>query len=109
MDYLALRDDAFPYPKADLRRELDCSGILKFNAYAVSYVPSGGSDHGFAEGLNSTVINEEGERLKISYRDRTFRFRSENGNVVQAIYQQLMARMTDERSILAGRSRVGNP
>ena len=56
-----------------------CSGILKFNAYAVSYVPSGGSGDGFAESLNSIVLNDEGERLKISYRDKTLRFRSENG------------------------------
>jgi hypothetical protein len=44
--------------------------------------------------------------LKISYRDRTFRFRSENGDaVVQTIYQQLMTRMTDEKSNLASRSK----
>jgi len=122
MDYLAVGDDTFPYPKSDLKRELEklgfrtypmvhdhklgsCSGMLKFNSYAVSYVPSGGSDDGFTESLNSIVINEEGERLKISYRDRSFRFRSENGNAVQAIYQQLLTRMSDEKSILATRNK----
>ena len=82
-----------------------CSGILRFNAYAVSYVPSGGSGDGFAESLDSIVLNDEGDRLKITYRDRTFRFRSENGNTVGAVYQQLMTRMSDEKSTLATRSR----
>jgi hypothetical protein len=122
MDYLAAGDDVFPYPKPNLKQELErltfrnhtmvhehklgsCSGTLRFNAYAVSYVPSGGSGDGFAESLDSIVINDEGERLKISYRDRTFRFRSENGNTVGAVYQQLLTRMSDEKSTLATRSR----
>ena len=118
MDYLARGDAAFPFPKPDIKRELDklefrtysmvhdhklgsCSGMLRFNSYAVSYVPSGGSGDGFTESLNSIFINDEGERLKISYRDRSFRLRSQNGNAVQAIYQQLMTRMSDEKSTLA--------
>ena len=122
MDYLALGDSTFPYSKADLKRALDklefntypmvhdhrlgsCSGILKFNSYAVSYVPSGSSVDGFAEKLDSIVLNDEGERLKITYRDKTFRFRSEKGNAVQTIYQQLMTRMSDEKSTLATRSK----
>ena len=122
MDHLALGDSAFPYSKEDLKRELDkleftvypmvhdhrlgsCSGILKFNSYAVSYVPSGGSGHGFTESLDSIVMSEGGERLKISCRDRNFRFRSETGDAVQAIYQQLMNRMTDDKSILATRTK----
>jgi hypothetical protein len=122
MDYLAAGDDVFPYPKPSLKQELErltfrnhtmvhehklgsCSGTLRFNAYAVSYLPSGGSGDGFAESLDSIVINDEGERLKISYRDKTFRFRSENGKAVQAIYQQIMTRMSDEKSTLATRSR----
>ena len=122
MDYLAAGDPAFPYPKPNLKQELErltfrnhtmvhehklgsCSGTLRFNAYAVSYVPSGGSGDGFAESLDSIVLNDEGDRLKITYRDRTFRFRSENGNTVGAVYQQLLTRMSDEKSTLATRSR----
>jgi hypothetical protein len=122
MDYLAAGDEAFPYSKQEVKRELEklgfraypmvhdhklgsCSGILRFNAYAVSYVPSGGSGDGFAESLDSIVLNDEGDRLKITYRDRTFRFRSENGNTVGTVYQQLMTRMSDEKSTLATRSR----
>ena len=122
MDYLAAGDEAFPYSKQDLKRELEklgfkaypmvhehklgfCSGILRFNAYAVSYVPSGESGDGFAESLDSIVLNDEGDRLKITYRNRTFRFRGENGNAVGAIYQQLMTRMSDETSTLAGRNK----
>ena len=118
MDYLARGDAAFPYPQTELKRELDklefraypmvhdhklgsCSGVLRFNSYVVSYVPSGDSGDGFTESLNSILINAEGVRLKISYRDRSFRLRSENGNAVQAIYQQLMTRMSDEKSTLA--------
>ena len=122
MEYLALNDNAFPYPKANLKRDLDnlaftiypvvhdhklgsCSGTLKFNAYGVSYAPSGGSDDGFAENLSAIVINAEGDRLRISYRERTFRFRRAAGGDVQAIYEQLMNRMTDEKSRVAGRNK----
>jgi hypothetical protein len=121
MDYLARGDAAFPYPKPDIKRELEkleftthpmvhdhklgsCSGVLRFNSYAVSYVPSGGSSDGFTETLNSIFINAEGERLKISYRDKSFHLRSQNGNRVQAVYQQLVTRMSDEKSTLATRS-----
>jgi hypothetical protein len=121
MDDLAGGDDAFPYPKLDLKRELEkvtfsqytvvhdhklssCSGILKFNDYAVSYVPSKNSDDGFAGGLNTIVINADGERLKIRSQDRTFRFRSENETTVKEIYQQLTARMSDRKSTLATRN-----
>ena len=79
MDYLAAGDNAFPYPKQNIKRELErlafrnhtvvhdhklgsCSGILKFNAYTVSYVPSGGSGDGFAESSTSIFLNDEGER-----------------------------------------------
>ena len=65
MDYLASGDAAFPYPRAELKRELDeleftaypvvhdhrfgsCLGKLKFNSHAVSYVPSGDSVDGFS-------------------------------------------------------------
>ena len=117
MDYLAAGDNAFPYPKQDIKRELErlafrnytvvhdhklgsCSGILKFNAYTVSYVPSGGSGDGFAESLSSIFLNDEGERLKISYRDKTLRLRRETGGNVQPIYAELMNRMTGEKSTL---------
>jgi hypothetical protein len=79
--------------------------VLRFNAYGVSYVPSGDSGDGFTENLNAIFINAEGDRLRISYRDRAFRFRRESGESVQAIYQQLMSRMTDEKSALVTRSR----
>ncbi|HET6962860.1 MAG TPA: hypothetical protein VFJ27_10200, partial [Terriglobia bacterium] len=118
MDYLASGDAAFPYPKPDIKRELEkleftthpmvhdhklgsCSGMLRFNSYAVSYIPSGDSSDGFTESLNSIFINAEGERLKISYRDRSFRLRSSKGNAVPAIYQQLMTRMSDEKPAVA--------
>jgi len=121
MDYLASKDDSFPYSKASLKKELNklvfrsypmvhdhrlgsCSGFLKFNAYAVSYVPSGGSGDGFTEGLSSIVINSEGERLRMSYRNRTFRFRRENGESVRNIYQDLIARLSSDRSTLSSRN-----
>jgi hypothetical protein len=127
MDYLAAGDNAFPYPKQDIKRELErlvfrnypvihdhklgsCSGTLKFNAYAVSYVPSGGSGDGFAESLSSIFLNDEGERLKISYRDKTLRLRRETGGNVQPIYEQLMNRMTDGKSTLASSNKdAGKP
>jgi len=118
MDYLARGDAAFPYPKPEIKRELErleftahpmvhdhklgsCSGVLRFNSYTVSFIPSGSSGDGFTESLNSIFINPEGEKLKISYRDRSFRLRSEKGNAVPVIYQQLMTRMSDEKPTVA--------
>ena len=118
MDYLASGDAAFPYPRAELKRELDkleftaypvvhdhrfgsCLGILKFNSHAVSYVPSGDSVDGFLENLKSISTREDGRWLSITYRDKTFRFKRENGTSIGTIYQGLIDRIANERSILA--------
>ena len=118
MDYLASGDAAFPYPRPELKRELDrlefaaytvvhdhkfgsCSGILKFNSHAVSYVPSGDSVDGFLENLKSISTSEDGRWLSIAYRDKTFRFKRGNGTSIGTVYQELIARMANERSILA--------
>lgn len=99
MGYLALKDDSFPVSKTDLKRELEklefrtypmvhehkvggCSGKLRFNTYVVAYIPSGDSGDGFTDTMKSIITSEDGERLKITYRDRTFRFRRENGEAV---------------------------
>ena len=121
MDYLASGDAAFPYPRAELKRELDkleftaypvvhdhrfgsCSGMLKFNSHAVSYVPSGDSVDGFLENLKSISTSEDGRWLSITYRDKTFRFKRENGTSIGTIYQGLIDRIANERSILASRN-----
>ncbi|MCI0626981.1 MAG: hypothetical protein L0387_35930 [Acidobacteria bacterium] len=124
MDYLAMNDNEFPYSKAELKQELQklefksypmlhehklgsCAGKLRISAYAVSYVPSGSSGDGFTESLKSIIAGEEGEKLRISYRDRTFRFHPdqrssrENVDAVRTIYQRLIRLMADEKSAVA--------
>jgi hypothetical protein len=122
MDDLAARDSAFPYPREDFRRELakleftsyrvthdhrfgSCSGTLKFNGYVVSYVPSGDSVDGFIGDLNSIIIaSEESKRLRIDSRDKIFRFKTEDGASIDSVYQELVARVANERSTLASRN-----
>jgi hypothetical protein len=116
LDYLAANDNQFPLTRAELNKELEklefksysvshehglgrCTGKLRINAYAVSYVPSGNSADGFTESLRAIVPGEDGERLKISFRDRTVRFhpnlgsKKENLEIVKTIYGQLLSQM----------------
>ena len=78
--------------------------MLKFNSHAVSYVPSGDSVDGFLENLKSISTSEDGRWLSITYRDKTFRFKRENGTSMGTIYQGLIDRIANERSILASRN-----
>ena len=123
MDYLALNDSEFPYPKAELKQELrklefksypmvhehrlgSCSGELRINAYVVSYVPSDDSGDGFSERLRSVVVAEDRDRLRISYGGLTLRFRpqrlsgAQNESATRKFYRHLITLSVDEKSIL---------
>ena len=126
MDYLALNDGEFPYPKAELKQELQklefksypmvhehklgsCSGRLRINAYVISYVPSDDSGDGFTESLQSLVVAEDRDRLRISSRGRTFRFRRDLGRGSQSddadtsLYRQFITLVGDEKSTPAAK------
>jgi hypothetical protein len=119
LNYLALNDNDFPYPKAELNRELEklefksfsvshehglgkgCPGRLMMNAYVLSYVPSQDSGDGFTENLKSIIAGEEGEKLRIKFRDKTYRFHPNTGSsrtnrdAVRSMYVSLIRLMAD--------------
>jgi hypothetical protein len=119
LNYLALNDNEFPYPKAELNRELEklefksfpvshehalgksCAGRLMMNAYVLSYVPSQDSGDGFTENMRSIIAGEEGEKLRIKFRDKTCRFHPNTGSsrtnrdAVRTIYVSLIRLMAD--------------
>jgi PEGA domain len=119
LNYLAVNDNEFPYPKAELNRELEklefksfpvshehalgksCAGRLMMNAYVLSYVPSQDSGDGFTENMRSIIAGEEGEKLRIKFRDKTCRFHPNTGSsrtnrdAVRTIYVSLIRLMAD--------------
>jgi hypothetical protein len=119
LNYLALNDNDFPYPKAELNRELEklefksfpvshehalgksCAGRLMMNAYVLSYVPSQDSGDGFTENLKSIIAGEEGEKLRIKFRDKSCRFHPNTGSsrtnrdAVRTMYVSLIRLMAD--------------
>jgi hypothetical protein len=119
LNYLALNDNQFPYPKAELKQELEklefrsfavshehglgrgCAGRLIMNAYVLSYVPSQDSGDGFTESLKSIIAGEEGEKLRVKFRDKTYRFHPNTGgsrtnrDAVRSMYVSLIRLMAD--------------
>jgi hypothetical protein len=123
MDSLALNDSEFPYPKAELKQELQklefksypmvhehrlgsCSGKLRINAYVISYVPSDDSGDGFTERLRSVVVAEDRDRLRISYDGMTLRLRSarhrggQDDDAARQFYRHLIRLRVDDKATL---------
>jgi tetratricopeptide (TPR) repeat protein len=89
--YLSQNDSRFPFSGQDLKREVDkleftaspvvhhhtigsCSGRLRFNGYQIAFVPSGDSRDGFSQTLKEITQIEGGDKLKIQFKDKTYRF-----------------------------------
>jgi hypothetical protein len=89
--YLSQNDSRFPFSSQDLKREVDkleftaspvvhhhtigsCSGRLRFNGYQIAFVPSGDSRDGFSQTLKEITQIEGGDKLKIQFKDKTYRF-----------------------------------
>jgi len=75
-----------------------CTGRLRFNAYVFSFVPSGSSADGFTGHLSEVTVAEPGDKLKVQFKNKTFRFevnlvksKEENREKIRVIYQQLSA------------------
>ncbi len=51
-----------------------CSGKLQFNGYAISYLPRGDSKDGFHLKISEIKQTKTGARLKIEFRNKTYRF-----------------------------------
>lgn len=51
-----------------------CTGRLRFNSYQISFVPSSDSKDGFAVKISEVVQVESGDKLKIHFKGKTYRF-----------------------------------
>ena len=77
------------YPVSHEHKLGTCGGRLRMNAYALSFVPSGDSVHGFTESLRNIVVTQGGEELKIRVSGKTYQFRL-NRDTFQGVYERLM-------------------
>jgi hypothetical protein len=73
-----------------------CSGRLRFNGYVISYEPSGDSRDGFSQKLTDVSETSVGEKLKLHFKNKTYRFqtdligdKNENRAKLNEIRQQL--------------------
>jgi hypothetical protein len=114
LNYLSQGDDRFPLPRSVIQQELSgleftaypvihqhrfgtCTGRLRMNAYALSFVPSGDSEDGLTVPLKQINVAGTGETLRIELNGETYRFRanspqgaSGNKEAFRALYERLM-------------------
>ena len=58
----------------------NCTGRLRFNGYQINYVPSSNSKDGFTLKLSEIVQVEPGEKLKVHFKGKTYRFQANATN-----------------------------
>lgn len=75
-----------------------CTGRLRFNGYQITFVPSTESKDGFAVKLSEIVQVESGDKLKIHFKGKAYRFRAnatrnplESQAKISEIHQKLSA------------------
>jgi PEGA domain len=86
------------YPVIHAHTLGSCSGRLRMNAYVITYVPSGDSKDGFSQKLSDLVETEPGDKLKLQFKNKTYRFqpnltknKEESRQKVQEILSRLAA------------------
>ena len=72
------------------------------NGFVISFVPTGDSKDGFTQKLAEIVQAEPGDKLKIQFKNKTYRFQinlmtgtEAKREKVNAIYQNLSRRMVN--------------
>jgi len=74
-----------------------CSGRLRMNAYVIAYVPSGDSKDGFSQKLTDIVETEPGDKLKLQFKNKTYRFQpnlTKNKDESRHKVQEILAKLT---------------
>ena len=74
-----------------------CSGRLRMNAYVIAYVPSGDSKDGFSQKLTDILDAEPGDKLKLQFKGKTYRFQpnlTKNKEESRQKVQEILARLT---------------
>jgi hypothetical protein len=51
-----------------------CAGHLRVNGYVVEYVPTSESKDGFSERLSAVVQATSGDKLKLQFKSRSYKF-----------------------------------
>lgn len=74
----------------------NCQGQLRVNGYVISYVANADSKDGFTQKLSDILSVEGGDKLKIQFKGRTYRFapnptgtREENRQKVETILREI--------------------
>jgi tetratricopeptide (TPR) repeat protein len=90
---LSLGEDSFPLSARELSEAIqklefaafpvvhdhtigNCTGRLRINGYVIAFVPSGDAKDAFSQPLREIIQVETGDKLKIQFKTRTFRFQS---------------------------------
>lgn len=83
----------------------NCSGQLRFNGYAISFTPQGDSKDGFNLKLSEVSQTEAGDRFKIQFKNKTYRFqinhstsREESRAKLNALNQQFSTLLLEKGS-----------
>jgi hypothetical protein len=116
---LSQNESRFPFTPQELKGKLDnlefdaypvihdhtigsCTGRLRMNGFVISFVPTGDSKDGFTQKLTEVVQTEPGDKLKIQFKNKTYRFQvnlmagtEAKRERVNAIYQNLSRRMAN--------------
>jgi hypothetical protein len=74
-----------------------CSGRLRINAYVIAYVPSGDSKDGFSQKLSDILDTEPGDKLKLQFKGKTYRFQpnpTKNKEESRQKVQEILTRLT---------------
>jgi tetratricopeptide (TPR) repeat protein len=119
--YLSQNEGHFPFNTQELKAEVDrltfsaytvvhdhtigsCTGRLKFNGYQIAFVPSNDSKDGFAAKISEIVQVDDGDKLKLHFKGKTYRFQThppKNSQESQAktsdIQKQLSALIADRQ------------
>ena len=85
-----------------------CSGRLRMNAYVIAYVPSGDSKDGFSQKLSDILDTEPGDKLKLQFKGKTYRFQpnpTKNKEESRQKVQEILTRLT---ALNAAQSRFEN-
>ena len=119
--YLAQNENAVPLSSQDLKREIDrltfnayavihdhtigsCTGRLRFNGYQIAYLPSTDSKDGFVLKISEIAQIELTDKLKIQFKNKTYRFQDNGPKNTQdshaklsEIQQRLSALMSNSK------------
>ncbi len=118
-------EEGIPVPAEEIKTELarlefhdwpvthdhalgSCSGKLQFNGYVISYLPRGDSKDGFHLKMSEIKQTRTGERLKIEFRNKTYRFQMNQTASRKTTEEELNPPNQTTSSLLATKSEMNS-